>query len=129
MTKDDKALYPIGEIAELIGEHPETLRVWEKCGLIRPDRSGYQRRYSRNDLLRLSFIKYLIDEKGFNTASVKHLLLMYPCWYKIGCEGGKHKSSRGINTSRPCWKKQNTYCTVVTDKADLCCCCNKYKED
>ena len=96
MTKDDKALYPIGEIAELIGEHPETLRVWEKCGLIRPDRSGYQRRYSRNDLLRLSFIKYLIDEKGFNTASVKHLLLMYPCWYKIGCEGGKHKSAAAL---------------------------------
>ena len=38
---EDRGLYTIGTVAELIGEHPETLRVWERNELIFPDRKGY----------------------------------------------------------------------------------------
>ena len=120
---EERGLYPISVIADIIGEHPETLRVWERNGLITPDRSGYQRRYSAGDMKRLQFIKYMIDEKGFNVASLSHLLNMYPCWYKVGCKGGMKKGCKGINSTRPCWKEQDTYCIKVADKADMCCCC------
>jgi len=129
MIDDEKALYTISVIADLIGEHPETLRVWERNGLIHPDRTNYQRRYSNNDIRRLRFIKYLIDDKGFNVASLCHLLNMYPCWYNVGCRGGRMRGKEGINTSRPCWKENDTFCTKVTDKADMCCCCNKLKNE
>ena len=62
MFDEDQGLYTIGTVAELLGEHPETLRVWERNDLIRPDRTGYQRKYSGNDVRRLKFIKYLMNE-------------------------------------------------------------------
>lgn len=125
---DNKALYSISVIAELINEHPETLRVWERNGLIQPDRSGYQRRYSNNDIKRLNFIKHLIDDKGFNVASCYHVLNMYPCWYNINCEGGKNESYEDINQYKPCWKKKDTYCIKISDKSEMCCCCKKLEK-
>lgn len=123
MIDNEKSLYSISVISELIGEHPETLRVWERNDLINPDRSNYQRRYSNNDLLRLQFIKYLIDEKGFNLASLNHLLKLYPCWKRNHCAGGMHGSEDAINEHKPCWKKSGTYCIKITDKAEMCCRC------
>lgn len=126
MLDDNQSLYSISVIADLIGEHPETLRVWERNRLIQPDRSSYQRRYTNNDLRRLQFIKYMIDEKGFNVASLNHLLSMYPCWYRVNCGGGKNNTA-DINQNKPCWKSRDTYCVKVTDKADMCCCCKRDK--
>ena len=77
----------------MIGEHPETLRVWERNDLLRPDREGYQRKYSNNDVKRLKFIKYLMHEKGLNIAGVKQLTSMYSCWYKRNCKGGATQNS------------------------------------
>lgn len=56
MFDEDQGLYTIGTVSELLEEHPETLRVWERNDLIRPDRKGYQRKYSNNDVLRLKFV-------------------------------------------------------------------------
>ncbi len=125
MFDDDTGVYTIGTVACLIGEHPETLRVWEKNELISPDRSSYQRKYTNNDLKRLKFIKYLIDEKGLNIAGVKQIISMYSCWYKRNCKGGAEKNSRIlINESKPCWKSEETYCRVVVDKSEMCNQCN-----
>lgn len=128
MFDEDKGLYTIGTVAQLIGEHPETLRVWEKNNLLRPDREGYQRKYSNNDLKRLKFIKYLIDEKGLNIAGVKHLTSMYSCWYKQNCKGGAYKNaSKDVNESKQCWKMEGTYCLLATDKAEMCNSCDMFK--
>lgn len=128
MFDGEKGLYTIGTVAELIGEHPETLRVWERNDLIRPDREGYQRKYSNNDLIRLKFVKYLMHEKGLNIAGVKHLTSMYSCWYKRNCKGGAMKNSLvAINESKPCWKVEETYCLVASDKSELCNSCEMFK--
>jgi MerR family transcriptional regulator/heat shock protein HspR len=128
MLDEEKGLYSIGTVAELIDEHPETLRVWEKNDLIRPDRATYQRKYSNNDLLRLKFIKYLMDQKGLNIAGVKQLTAMYSCWYKRNCRGGAMRNSKvAINESKPCWKVDGTYCLVASDKSELCNLCEMYK--
>lgn len=128
MFDEEKGLYTIGTISELIGEHPETLRVWEKNGLIHPTRSGNQRKYSNNDIKRLNFIRSLLHEKGLNIAGVKQLINMYPCWFNKTCKGGASKNNTNVNNSKPCWKTEETFCILVIDKADLCSTCSLYKD-
>ncbi len=129
MFDEDKGLYTIGTVAELIAEHPETLRVWERNDLIRPDRQGYQRKYSNNDVRRLKFIKYLMDNKGLNIAGVKHLTSMYACWFKRNCNGGAHQNSPvPVNESKACWKIEGTYCFIASDKAEMCNSCDMLKD-
>lgn len=128
MLDEDIGLYTIGTVADLIGEHPETLRVWERNELLRPDRNGYQRKYSNNDLQRLKFIKYLIDEKGLNIAGVKQLTSMYSCWYMKNCKGGATRNSTvQVNAAKPCWRIEGTYCYIADDKSELCSTCNVLK--
>lgn len=128
MVNEDTGLYTIGTVARLIGEHPETLRVWERNDLIHPDRRGYQRKYTNNDLKRLKFIKYLMHEKGLNIAGVKHITSMYSCWFKKNCNGGARKNSPvSINEAKPCWKLEDTYCLVASDKSEMCSTCDVFK--
>lgn len=128
MFDEDTAVYTIGTVARFICEHPETLRVWEKNDLIKPDRRSYQRKYTNNDLKRLKFIKYLLDEKGLNLAGAKHIISMYPCWYNKDCKGGALKNSSAmVNESKLCWKKENTYCLIISDKSEICNSCNIFK--
>lgn len=118
---NETSVYTIGTVAELIHEHPETLRVWERNGLISPNRNGYQRKYSNNDLKRLEFIKSLMDEKGLNIAGVRQVISMYSCWNHRFCAGGAKKNSTvPVNTSKPCWKIKDTYCLSCDDKSEYC---------
>lgn len=129
MFEEDRGIYSIGTVAELIGEHPETLRVWERHGIIRPDRSQYRRSYSNTDLKRLRFIKYMLNEEGLNLAGVRHLTRMYPCWYIRSCKGGAARSSKEpVNESKLCWKEPDTYCLIVADKAEACSTCDMLKQ-
>ncbi len=129
MFDEDQGLYTIGTVAELIGEHPETLRVWERNDLLRPNRENFQRKYSNNDVKRLKFIKRLMDEKGLNIAGVKQVTSMYSCWYRRNCSGGAARNSpTPVNESKPCWKMEGTYCLVATDKAEICNSCEMFKK-
>jgi|SRR5262252_5270038 len=68
-------LYFISVAAELLGMHPQTLRKYERLGLIQPSRTiGSMRLYSRDELERLRLIKRLVDEMGINLAGVQRLL-------------------------------------------------------
>jgi len=72
---DDKPLYMISVAADLVGMHPQTLRIYESKGLIRPKRtSGNTRLYSESDLDRLRLIQQLTSELGLNLAGVEHVL-------------------------------------------------------
>ena len=72
---DDKPLYMISVAADLVGMHPQTLRIYESKGLIRPKRtSGKTRLYSEVDLDRLRLIQQLTSELGLNLAGVEHVL-------------------------------------------------------
>ena len=68
-------LYFISMAARLLGMHPQTLRKYERLGLIQPTRTiGSMRLYSREELERLKVIKHLVDEGGINLAGVQRLL-------------------------------------------------------
>ena len=55
--------------------HPQTLRKYERLGLVRPTRTiGSMRLYSRDEIERLRFIKRLVDDMGINLAGVQQLL-------------------------------------------------------
>jgi MerR family transcriptional regulator/heat shock protein HspR len=74
MTKTPE-LYLISTAAELLDMHPQTLRKYERLGLVHPLRSlGSMRVYTREELDRLRLIKALVDEAGVNLAGVQRLL-------------------------------------------------------
>jgi MerR family transcriptional regulator, heat shock protein HspR len=72
---DEKGRYMISVAAELVGMHPQTLRIYESKGLVRPKRtSGNTRLYSEQDLERLRLIQQLTTELGLNLAGVEMVL-------------------------------------------------------
>jgi len=72
---DDRPRYMISVAAELVGMHPQTLRVYESRGLIRPKRTGGNTRlYSEADLERLRLIQQLTNELGLNLAGVEQVM-------------------------------------------------------
>jgi MerR family transcriptional regulator/heat shock protein HspR len=71
----------------------------------------------------------LIDKKGLNVAGVRQITSMYPCWYNECCKGGARLGGKkSVNLSKPCWKKENTYCYRVRDKSEFCSSCNIMKK-
>ncbi len=75
-TKASQAVYVISVAAELAGVHPQTLRIYERKGLLRPARTrGGSRRYSDDDIRRLRHIQTL-TESGLNLAGVKRVLAL-----------------------------------------------------
>ena len=74
----------ISMAAEMLGMHPQTLRKYERIGLIQPSRTiGSMRLYSREELERLRLIKRLVDELGINLAGVQRLLLIGEAMQRI----------------------------------------------
>src|SRR5712691_269011 len=73
----DRALYIISVAAELAGVHPQTLRIYERKGLLTPARTaGNTRRYSQRDIDRLRMIQRLTQDEGLNLAGVKMIVEM-----------------------------------------------------
>jgi MerR family transcriptional regulator/heat shock protein HspR len=69
--------YTIKVAAELCGMHEQSLRMYERRGLIAPQRSrGNIRRYSDQDVEQIRFIKRLVDELGVNLAGVEVIMHM-----------------------------------------------------
>ena len=74
MRSPQKAVYVISVAAELAGVHPQTLRIYERKGLVEPGRTqGGSRRYSEADIALLRRIQDLTNE-GLNLAGVKRVL-------------------------------------------------------
>ena len=72
---DDRPRYMISVAAELVGMHPQTLRMYEQKGLVQPQRTaGNTRLYSEADLERLRLIQKLTTELGLNLAGVEAVL-------------------------------------------------------
>ena len=72
---DDRPRYMISVAAELVGIHPQTLRIYEAKGLVRPQRTaGNTRLYSDADLERLRLINQLTTELGLNLAGVEQVI-------------------------------------------------------
>jgi MerR family transcriptional regulator, heat shock protein HspR len=74
---DDRPRYMISVAAELVGMHPQTLRIYEQKGLVRPKRTaGNTRLYSDADVERLRLIQRLTTDLGLNLAGVERVLAL-----------------------------------------------------
>ena len=72
---DDTPVYVISVAAQLAGLHPQTLRTYDKLGLVSPGRStGRGRRYSLRDVLALREVQRLSQEEGVNLSGIKRIL-------------------------------------------------------
>ena len=77
MRSKSKAAYMISSVAEQYGVHPQTLRLYEREGLLKPSRSdGNTRLYTDDDLDRLEVILHLTRDLGVNLAGVEIILNM-----------------------------------------------------
>lgn len=77
MVTPDTPLYVISVAAELAGMHPQTLRQYDRLGLVSPGRArGRGRRYSSRDIATLREVQRLSQEEGINLAGVKRILAL-----------------------------------------------------
>ena len=77
MTDRSKPLYMIGVVAEMLKVHPQTLRFYEKKGLVRPSRTeGQTRMYSAEDVDDIARLLRLTRDLGVNLAGVEIILKM-----------------------------------------------------
>ena len=75
METSDRPIYMISVAAQLVGMHPQTLRMYETKGLVRPQRTpGGTRLYSEADVERLRIVQRLTSELGLNLAGVELVL-------------------------------------------------------
>ncbi len=75
MGLSEPDLFFISIAARMLGMHPQTLRKYERLGLVQPTRTiGSMRLYSRDELARIKVIKRLVDDGGINLAGVQRLL-------------------------------------------------------
>jgi MerR family transcriptional regulator/heat shock protein HspR len=121
----NRPLYTIGVVADMFQVHPETLRVWERYGLVTPYRRNGQRLYTDQDLKRLGFLQELIN-KGLNLAGVTHYLGLYPCWLHDDCPKCMRRSTRE-GCAKPCWKEKGSFCQVSVEEPDMCEKCDYQK--
>lgn len=85
----DRAIYIISVAAELAGVHPQTLRVYERKGLVQPSRTqGNTRRYSERDISRLHRIQELTNQ-GINLAGVTRIMEL-----ELELEKEKHRRAK-----------------------------------
>jgi MerR family transcriptional regulator/heat shock protein HspR len=77
VTDTHHLLFTIGSIAKMLDIHPQTLRLYEREGFVKPSRTkGNTRRYSRQDVTRLRLILHLTRDLGVNLAGVEIILTM-----------------------------------------------------
>ncbi|MBF0516864.1 MAG: MerR family transcriptional regulator [Nitrospirae bacterium] len=110
-SKADRPLYTIGVAAELAGITDQTLRLYEKHGLIKPSRKNKNRFYSENDIKWLNCIRDLIHDRKISIEGLKLLLEYAPCWEITKCpEQVRRECSAFVNKAIPCWELNKKRC-------------------
>ena len=80
---DDSPVYVISVAAQLSGLHPQTLRTYDRLGLVSPGRTaGKGRRYSLRDILILREVQRLSQEDGVNLSGIKRILELESEWQR-----------------------------------------------
>ncbi len=73
----DAAVFPVSVAAQLAGMHAQTLRTYDRLGLVVPQRTrGRGRRYSLRDVAKLRHIQHLSQDEGINLEGIRRILLL-----------------------------------------------------
>jgi MerR family transcriptional regulator/heat shock protein HspR len=116
--KSNMPLYTIGVVSELLGTTNQTLRLYEKHGLIKPFRKNKNRFYSENDIKWLSCVRELIHQKKISIEGIKKLLNYAPCWEITDCPDKRKNNCLAYkDRGKPCWELNRTICSRNTGRA------------
>jgi MerR family transcriptional regulator/heat shock protein HspR len=93
-----EAVYTMAVASRLTGMHPQTLRKYERAGLLRPARQrGNHRLYSEADLRRLRRIQYLVEERGLNIAGLELTLAISDRLDDVGAEATRTEMQAALD--------------------------------
>lgn len=97
--------YPIGFVAEKLGISAETIRLYERRGLILVTKSeGRQRLFSETDIERIKCIRQAINEEKISIAGIRRMFALIPCWDIVGCSKTHRQHCKAfVEHSQPCW--------------------------
>ena len=123
--KKDLPLYTIGIVSDLIGTTNQTLRLYEKHGLVKPFRKNKNRFYSENDIRWLLCLRVLIHKKKISIEGIKKLLEYAPCWEITACPDNIriecYAYKNNIKNIKPCWELNQMACKYKpTNTCDDC---------
>ncbi len=122
--EEEMALYIISVAAELSGLHPQTLRQYDRLGLVTPSRAqGRGRRYSLRDIAILRNVQRMVRE-GINLAGIKKIIELESAMSNMALEVAKLRvevdalldANPGINPNRALVKRQSQSITIYRDK-------------
>lgn len=116
-----RAVFRIGAVAEILGVHPRTLRLYEERGLVKPARKRGQRRYSQNDILWLRCLRRLIHEEGYGLDAIVKLLEFAPCWELRDCPPEVRENCGALQDRRlRCWQISERVCPHGLGSCESC---------
>lgn len=123
IEKHSMPLYTIGVVAQVIGTTNQTLRLYEKHGLIKPTRKNKNRFYSENNIKWLLCLRSLIHEKKISIEGIKKLLEYAPCWEINDCPDDLRDGCAAYkDTVTPCWEINRLRCRRspgICEKCDV----------
>lgn len=115
-------VFAIGLVSKKIGVSPETLRLYERVGLLIPHRTRSGRRlFSQKDLEWLNCIRKLIVEDKLNLAGIRRLLALIPCWDIKPCSPEERENCPAyLADDQVCWQLKNTSQTCLNAECRTC---------
>jgi MerR family transcriptional regulator/heat shock protein HspR len=116
----DEPVYLISVVAKLMNIHPQTLRQYEREGLLKPSRTeGRMRLYSQRDIDKLKVILTLARDMGVNLAGIDIILQLKEQIEELQAEIKRLKEDKGtIPKNRSIVVKKNNYQIVLIEKED-----------
>ncbi|HET6273890.1 MAG TPA: MerR family transcriptional regulator [Bacteroidota bacterium] len=97
--------YTIGEAADILGVAIPTIRMYEREGLIIPNRKrSKHRRFLVADIERIRCMRNMINKEKVSIAGIRHMLSLIPCWKVKNCPpDARMKCPAFTSTEKPCW--------------------------
>ena len=118
---DARPVFRIGDVAELLGVHPRTLRLYEERSLVTPARRRGQRRYSHNDVRWLRCLRRLVHEEGYGLDAISRLMDYAPCWELRNCPAEVRDSCPAARDRRlRCWQLCERACRTGDTSCEQC---------
>lgn len=118
----DIPLYSIGTAARMLNVSVQTLRMYEREGLLLPFKTeGNQRRYSNADIERIECIRRAINKQKISIEGIKRIYAMMPCWNVMNCsEHDRAVCPAYRGHYGGCWTYHHTQTTCATKECRLC---------